>query len=105
MPYIMTQNFSYYDTTKEGIRIDLSPAGGFWVVHCALTRVQVLRENQYHHAAIGISSAEMPNPPLFEGQPERWHPTLFGKGISRISVGIVSTNCFINGYVYAHRWD
>ena len=105
MPHIVTRNFNFFDTFKQDIRVDLLPAGGFWVVQCALTRVQIMRPNEAHHAGVGIVSAAMPNPPLFEAGPDRWHSTLFGKDITRIVVGIICTNCFITANVTAQRWD
>ena len=105
MPYILTRHFSHRDGQRHDISIDLSPAGGFWVVHCALTRVQTIRPNETHHAAVGILNAVMPNPPLFEVTPEDWHPTLFGNGISRVIVGILAKNCSISACLTAQRWD
>ena len=78
---------------------------GTWVVQTSLTRVRPWRTDVLPMATVGIVSAVMLNPPLFEVQPERWRGILGGNGMTKVEIGLYAYNCDVTACFLAHKWS
>ncbi|MGD9502190.1 MAG: hypothetical protein AB7V40_06855 [Methyloceanibacter sp.] len=77
---------------------------GFWVVQTALTRVRPWQASVLPMATVGVVSAVMDNPPLFEVHPERWRGIVGGNNMTKVEIGLFANNCDVTAMFIAHKW-